>query len=45
MPVGDELKKVMEVYKLLGFNGAIGSMDCTHVKWNKCPASKQNFCI
>jgi hypothetical protein len=45
MPVGDELKKVMEVYKLLGFNGAIGSMDCTHVKWNKCPASKQTFCI
>jgi hypothetical protein len=45
IPEGDELKKVMDVYKILGFNGCFGSMDCTHVHWNKCPKSWQNFCI
>jgi hypothetical protein len=45
MPVGNDLKKVMETYKMMGFNGAIGSIDCTHHKWSKCPVSMQNFCI
>ncbi len=45
MPVGNELIEMMNVYKMLGFNGAIGSIDCTHVKWNKCPVNKQNYCI
>lgn len=45
MPIGDELKKVMKSYKLLGYHSAIGSIDPTHVKWNKCLVLKQNFCI
>ena len=35
----------MATYKMMGFNGAIGSIDCTHVKWSKCPTAKQNLCI
>ena len=34
---GEELKKVMEGYRLLGLPGAIGSMDVTHVWWARCP--------
>jgi hypothetical protein len=37
MPTGDKMKEVMNTYKLLGFNGCVGSMDCTHIYWNKCP--------
>ncbi len=36
IPQGEELKAVMEVYKIMGFNGCIGSVDCTHIHWNKC---------
>lgn len=45
LPEGEELRKVMDVYKILGFNGCFGSMDCTHLRWNKCPAEWQNYCI
>jgi hypothetical protein len=45
MPEGEELQKVMDVYKLLGFNGCFGSIDCTHLWWNKCPSYWQNYCI
>ena len=41
---GDELERVLEVYKRLGFPGACGSMDCTHVKWNRCPVNLSNAC-
>jgi hypothetical protein len=44
VPEGDDLEKVIEVYRKLGFPGALGSMDCTHVKWDKCPVYLQNFC-
>jgi Plant transposon protein len=30
------------VYARLGFPGAIGSVDCTHVYWVRCPAYFQN---
>ena len=36
---------VMDVYKLMGFNDASGSVDCTHVNWRRCPVSLSNFCI
>ncbi|CAB1096670.1 unnamed protein product [Ectocarpus sp. CCAP 1310/34] len=29
----------MEVYDLLGFTGAIGSTDVTHIRWAFCPYS------
>ena len=32
----------LEVYARLGFPGAIGSVDCTHVYWGRCPALFQN---
>lgn len=35
-PVGNDLLKVMEVYRRLGFPGCVGSIDCTHVKWSMC---------
>ena len=33
-PEGEELLVVMERYRRLGFPGAFGSVDCTHVKWS-----------
>ncbi len=45
MPEGDELREIMNKYKIMGFNGCIGSIDCTHVLWNKCPLSLRNYCI
>lgn len=36
-PTGNHLKTVMDTYARLGFPGAVGSVDCTHVAWNKCP--------
>ncbi len=44
MPTGDKMKEVMNVYKLLDFNECVGSMDCTHIYWNKCPKELLNFC-
>ena len=36
-PSGDELQKVQESYAEMGFPGACGSMDATHVRLAKCP--------
>lgn len=38
------MQKQLSIYAQLGLPGAIGSMDCTHVKWNKCPFNKQTLC-
>jgi hypothetical protein len=32
----------LAVYGRLGFPGAIGSVDCTHILWGRCPALFQN---
>lgn len=40
----EEISKVTEVYKRLGFPGAIGSVDCTHIRWDKCPAHLRATC-
>ena len=45
IPRGADLRSVMDVYKLMGFNGAFGSVDCTHINWRRCPVSLTNFCI
>jgi Plant transposon protein len=37
VPEGDNLARVMEVYRKLGFPGGLGSMDCTRLKWGMCP--------
>ena len=33
------------IYKILGFNGCFGSIDCTQLRNHKCPRKWQNFCI
>lgn len=37
---GIELSKVMQVYTKMGFPGAIGSVDATHIRWHMCPVDK-----
>jgi hypothetical protein len=44
MPEGEGLGKVMEMYSVLGFPGALGSMDATHVRLGKCPNSHIPSC-
>ena len=44
MPDGDDLKNVMEIYSKIGFPGAVGSVDCTHVRWNACPHDVRTLC-
>ena len=39
LPEGDDLKRVMDQYDKLGFTGAMGSMDVTHVHWGRTTAS------
>lgn len=39
LPTGEALERVMHDYDRLGFTGAVGSTDVTHVKWGCCPYS------
>jgi hypothetical protein len=43
-PTGERLAEVKKVYEYMGFPGAVGSMDCTHVRWDQCPKHLQNIC-
>jgi hypothetical protein len=43
-PSGQDLQRVMADYSRLGLDGAVGSMDCTHLHWDKCPESKKHLC-
>lgn len=43
-PEGAYLRSVKDTYAKMGFPGAIGSMDCTHIRWDKCPSNLQNVC-
>lgn len=38
-----EAARSMEMYEKLGFPGAAGSVDCTHVWWGNCPAGLANL--
>jgi hypothetical protein len=40
----EDIKNVTTIYKLLGFPGAVGSIDCVHVRWDKCPFSLRSSC-
>lgn len=44
-PVNDELEEVLKEYENIGFPGAVGSIDATHVKWFRCPESKYLFIV
>lgn len=37
---GEELSKVMRVYTKMGFPGAVGSVDATHIRWHMCLVEK-----
>ena len=39
----DEITTAMEVYTKLGLPGCIGSTDCVHVRWERCPAGQRSF--
>ena len=40
----EDLNKVTTIYKLLGFPGACGSIDCVHIQWDKCPFHLRSVC-
>ena len=33
-----EIERTMGIYKRVGLPGAIGSTDCVHIRWERCPA-------
>ena len=37
MPQGDDLLRVTEQYASMGFPGCVGSTDCVHFFWDRCP--------
>jgi hypothetical protein len=37
MPQGDDLLRVTEKYASMGFPGCVGSTDCVHFFWDRCP--------
>jgi hypothetical protein len=38
-----DILKTMKVYSKLGFPGAIGSTDCVHIRWERCPVGHRFF--
>ena len=43
-PTGEKLHKVMKVFELMGLPGCIGSTDCVHLKWDRCPVGLAQLC-
>jgi hypothetical protein len=43
-PTGDDMTKMMRVYEKMGLPGCIGSTDCVHLQWDRCPLSLTNLC-
>ena len=43
-PEGEELHRVMEIYRKLGIPGATSSMDGVHVSWGNAPSDVINEC-
>ena len=42
-PEGEELEQVVREFQMMGFPGAVGSMDATHVHWRRCPSGATNM--
>lgn len=40
LPEGEDLKHVESIYSSLGYPGAVGSVDCTHLPWERCNFSQ-----
>ena len=36
----EDVDHILEHYRRLGFPGAVGSVDCTHIWYAMCPAGK-----
>ena len=36
-PTGERLMKVMGVFAMMGLPDCIGSTECVHLKWDRCP--------
>ena len=43
-PTGEDLLQCMELYRVLGVPGALGSVDCTHVRLRRCPVGVRWLC-
>ena len=43
-PKDQKLKKVLEVFGKMGLPGCIGSTDCVHLKWDRCPVNLNQVC-
>jgi len=44
VPENEELDQIRLVYEKMGLPGCIGSMDCTHILWHRCPKFLRNNC-
>ena len=40
----EELRHVLGLYERVGFPGCVGSVDCVHVVWDRCPAGVHSSC-
>ena len=39
----NDIKRSMKVYTELGLPGCIGSTDCVHVRWERCPSGQRSL--
>ena len=44
IPTGEMLQLTMDAYAAVGVPGGMGSMDATHVGWEKCPVYLTHLC-
>lgn len=44
-PGSQDLRDVMNVYAAHGLNGCVGSVDCVHIPWGKCPYNLRHLHI
>ena len=38
----DEIERTMKIYRRLGLPGCIGSVDCVHIRWERCPVGERS---
>jgi hypothetical protein len=38
-PTAEEVQKILEYGESCGFHGILGSIDCMHWQWEKCPVA------
>ena len=39
----NQLQRILNDYSSIGLPGCIGSVDCVHIGWNRCPAYQKNI--